>query len=354
MFEAQSDALEHQAQLSYEEAREGGPPEPIVARPSGRPGGARRRGSGGALAALDRGPLLAILAAVGLYIWLSFLEPDALSYNGFNLSLSSAIPLLFTTVAEMLVISLGDLDLGAGYALGLTNSLSAYVLSGHELLGLGALALLVVAYALMGALVQWRYLPAIIVTLGASFIWLGIGLIVAPTPGGASPSWLTTVSNWSPPWVPFPILVAVVVAAIGTVVVVRLRSGVALRAVGSNSSAARFFGVSVMRVRVTAYTLAGLSIVIGGLLLTGMTQSGDPTSSANYTLLAVAAVILGGGEFRGGKASVIGAVCGAFALSLVTSVLSVLNVASSLQTGAEGVVLIVVIAGRRLLQRWIA
>lgn len=303
------------------------------------------------LGRVDRGPLLAVGAAIALYIWLSVLEPDALSYNGLSLTLSTTMPLIFVALSQMIFISLGDLDLGNGYSVGLANVVGALILPRHPWLGLGALALIVVAYAGMGALVQWRALPAIIVTLGASFVWLGLSLIVAPSPGGSSPGWLTSAANWNPPGLPLPLLVALVVAIAGTLVVVRTRPGVILRATGSNPAAARAYGISIGTVRVLAYTAAGLAVVIGGLLLTGLTQSGDANASGDFTLLSVAAVILGGGEFRGGRTPVIGAVFGALALSLVSPVLSALNVPSNYQTGAVGVVLVLVIAGRRLLQR---
>jgi ribose/xylose/arabinose/galactoside ABC-type transport system permease subunit len=304
-----------------------------------------------ALDRIDRGPMLAVAAAVGLYAWLSVLEPDALSYQGLTLTLSSTMPLLFVAISQMILISLGDLDLGNGYSVGLANVICALILPRHELLGIGALALIVLAYAGMGALVQWRSLPAIIVTLGASFVWLGLALLVAPSPGGSSPGWLTSITSWNPPLIPLPLLISLLVAVLGTLFVVRLRPGVMLRAAGSNPGAARAFGIPVGTVRVLAYAAAGLAIVIGGLLLTGITQSGDPNASGDFTLMSVAAVILGSGEFRGGRTPVVGVVFGALALTLVSPVLSVLHVPSNYQTGAVGVVLVLVIAGRRLLQR---
>lgn len=329
-------------------------------RPVGRTGWGRtalkvpsacRLGPLASAARIDRSPLLAVAAAVALYAWLSFLEPDALSYQGFTLSLSSTMPLVFISLSQMVIIALGDLDLGNGYAIGLANVVAALILPRHELLGFGALVLIVIAYAGMGALIQLRSLPAIIVTLGASFVWWGVALLIAPSPGGSAPGWLITAANWNSPGIPLPLLVCLVVAVAGSVIVVRLRAGVMLRAVGSNPNAARSFGVPVPMVRILAYTAAGLLVVIGGLMLTGITQSGDPNASADFTLLSVAAVILAGSEFRGGRASVVGVVFGALALSLVSPVLSALNVPSNYQTGAVGVVLVLVIAGRRLLQR---
>jgi ribose transport system permease protein len=70
-----------------------------------------------------------------------------------------------------------------------------------------------------------------------------------------------------------------------------------------------------------------------------------------YTLLSIAAVILGGGEFMGGRVSVIGAVLGAITLTLAASFLAFLNISSDWQVGMQGAILIVVLSLRVLLQR---
>jgi ribose transport system permease protein len=70
-----------------------------------------------------------------------------------------------------------------------------------------------------------------------------------------------------------------------------------------------------------------------------------------YTLLSIAAVILGGGEFIGGRVSVIGAVLGAMTLTLAASFLAFLNVSQDWQVGMQGAILIVVLSLRVLLQR---
>ena len=296
---------------------------------------------------LDPAPFVAVGAAVGLYAWLTALEPGALSYSGVALVLTGAIPLIFAAVGQMVVISLGDIDLGTGYGIGLVNSIAAITMLHNALLGWSLLLTVILGYGVIGLLVAWRGLPAIIVTLGGSFIWLGIGLIIAPTPAGSSPAWLTHLMALSPPGVPFPIVVSVIVMVLGGGIVTMTRAGVLLRAAGSNRGAVRVYGGNLVRVKIAAYLVAGVCVVLGGLSLTGITGTGSVTGSSDYTLLAIAGVILGGGEFRGGKAPVVGVVCGAIALSLVTSVMGVLNVSSSLQTGIEGLVLVAAILARR-------
>ena len=83
-------------------------------------------------------------------------------------------------------------------------------------LGAAAIVAALVGYALLGGLIQGAQIPAIVVTLGASFIWAGIGYSLQPTPGGTSPDWLTALTGWSiSPYVPTSILLIATVALIG-------------------------------------------------------------------------------------------------------------------------------------------
>jgi ribose transport system permease protein len=99
------------------------------------------------------------------------------------------------------------------------------------------------------------------------------------------------------------------------------------------------------------YAMAGVFGVLAGLALVGMTTSGDANLAKNYTLLSIASVILGGGEFVGGRVSPIGAVIGAMVLALAASLLSFLKVPPDWQIGAQGAILIIVLALRSLLNR---
>jgi ribose transport system permease protein len=279
------------------------------------------------------------------------LEPNSLSYYGISLLLSPAVPLIFAAMSVSFVILVGDIDLGLGYAVGLSNVMIASWLASTPWLAVVACLGLVVAYGLIGALVHVRRVPAIVVTLGASFVWLGLGLTILPSPGGSAPAWLEQFFSWQPPLIPLPILLAAVVALIGYWLCYRWPYGSVLRGAGGNADAARLAGWSMLRIRVVAYLLAGVFGVLAGLALTGVTASGDVTASANFTLLAIASVILGGAEFAGGVAAPIGTVLGALTISLTATVLGFLNVSSDFDTGAQGLILIIVLGGRAFMRR---
>jgi ribose transport system permease protein len=204
----------------------------------------------------------------------------------------------------------------------------------------------------MGALIHWRNLPSIVVTLGMSFVWQGLAILVLPDPGGMAPEWLMTIMGFQPPYVPFPIIAALVIAAVTHFLLMRTSYGAVLRASGGNATAVARAGWSLLRIKMALYALAGLFGVLSGLALIGITTSGDANIGSGYTLLAIAGVILGGGEFVGGRVSPIGAVMGALTLSLAaSSLLTFMQVPPDWQIAANGAILIIVLAARVLISR---
>jgi ribose transport system permease protein len=307
------------------------------------------------LADLDPGQLIADVlpgaALVAMLIVTFVLVPGSLSAQGLNLLLSPAIPLVGAALSQMFIIAVGDIDLAVGFAVGFANVVSARYLTSSPLLAAGLLAALIAGYMVTGVIVELRQIPSIIVTLGGSFVWLGWALIILPIPGGTSPAWLTNLFAWQPPLIPAAVIMAAILAVAGYLLTNRLSYGSVIRAAGSNRSAVERAGWSMLRVRVTCYGLAAVFAVISGVSLTGITSSGDPNASANYTLLAIASVILGGAEFSGGRAVPVGAVIGALAISLVGSLLVFFNISSAYQAGAQGLILLAVLAGRALARR---
>ena len=90
-----------------------------------------------------------------------------------------------------------------------------FIAVGLALALIGALTLIgaVGVYAALGALIHLRSLPSIVVTLGMSFVWQGLAILLLPKPGGSAPDWLLQLMGLKPPWIPFPILAAVLIAA---------------------------------------------------------------------------------------------------------------------------------------------
>lgn len=293
-------------------------------------------------------PVLSLVVLIAAVFWL---QPRAMSYVGINLLFNLAVPIALATVAQMIVIMVGDIDLSMGAFVSLVACITAAILPENPALGLAMLAGCVLAYAALGALIEARQLPAIVVTLGMSFVWGGAAVLILPSPGGTSPAWLTAIMKSKPPLVPMAIIASVVIATVAHLVIMRSAFGVRLRALGGNPRAVSRAGRSTVLLKAMAYALAGVFAVLAGMALVGLTTSGDANIATRYTLLSIAGVILGGGEFTGGRVSPIGAVIGALTLTLAGSFLSFLRLSPDWQIGAQGAILILVLAARLLVRQ---
>ena len=97
----------------------------------------------------------------------------------------------------------------------------------------------------------------------------------------------------------------------------------------------------------TLFALAGVFGVLSGMALVGITTSADANIGNGYTLLSIAGVILGGGEFVGGSVSPIGAVLGALTMAMAASpLLTFMHIPPDWQVAANGAILIIVLAAR--------
>jgi len=294
--------------------------------------------------------LLPALSLTLVLLAIAWLNPRAISYFGFSLMLNLAVPIALATIAQMFVIAGNDLDLSIGTFVGFVGCVTATWLRDDPWLGAAALAGCVAVYAMLGALIYWRNLPSIVVTLGMSFVWQGLAILLLPKPGGKAPGWLLAFMGLKPPFVPFPILAAVAIALVAWFGLMRTSYGAILRGSGGNAVAVGRAGWSLMKAKAALFALAGLFGVLSGLALIGITTSADANIGNGYTLLSIAGVILGGGEFVGGRVSPIGAVIGALTLALAASpLLTFMRIPPDWQVAANGAILIIVLAARVLI-----
>ncbi len=257
---------------------------------------------------------------------------------------NDALPLALAAVGETFVILTNGIDLSIGSMITISNVTLA-VLDSH---GFGAFGLVIVlaigaaAGLINGLIVCFMRIPPLIATLATSSIYLGFSLMILPSPGGTVPQWL---SNWTTgdisssnfpiagPWL-------VVTMVVGWVVLRRTNFGIRLQALGGSESSSWSAGISVVRVRILAYVAAGLCSALAGVVLGGLTQSGDPTIGAVYLLGEVAAVVVGGTSLAGGVGTIAGSVLGAVVLSLVSAVLLVSGLSANYQYIVTGVIVI--------------
>ena len=295
--------------------------------------------------------LLPVLSLTVLLAAVFYLQPRAMSYFGLNLLFNLAVPIALTTIAQMMIIMVNDIDLSVGTFVSFVACVTATFLNDAPLVGAAILLASILAYAAIGALIHIRQLPAIVVTLGMSFVWGGLAVLLLPSPGGAAPTWIRTMMTVKPPLVPMAVVACILIAGLTHLLIMRSSTGTLLRAVGGNAQAVARSGWSVTKLKAGAYALAGFFGVLAGICLVGLTTSADANIALRYTLLSIAGVILGGGEFTGGRVSPVGAVLGALTLALAGSFLSFMRLSPDWQIGAQGAILILVLAVRLIFSR---
>jgi ribose transport system permease protein len=269
-----------------------------------------------------------------------WLNPARFAPASLGATFGLAAPLILAAVASMppILSGRGGIDLSVGPLMGLVNVVVVRWLvedlgwSSPFLIVPAALLLGLASGALNGWIAAYVRIQPIIATLGTSLLYAGLALTISPSPTGTAPAWLKSLAgSWS--WLP---LAAVAVAWL---LVKRLPYYEHLMAVGSDDRASYTAGVPVAVVRFLAYVLAGLFAAVGGLSLTGLIGSADPNVAANYTLLAISAVALGGVSLAGGSGGLAAAVLGATAIFLLQAALTFFNVSTFLLQIAYGLVL---------------
>ncbi|WHO83507.1 ABC transporter permease [Rhizobium leguminosarum] len=293
-------------------------------------------------------PALSLTLLLAAVFWL---QPRAMSYVGLNLLFNLAVPIALATIAQMIVMAVNDLDLSMGAFVSFVACVTATFLRDAPVTGVLILAGAIATYAVLGVVIYLRNLPSIVVTLGMSFVWGGLAVLLLPAPGGQAPDWVRWLMTVKPPLAPMAIVASIVIALVAHLLVMRSSLGVLIRGIGGNQRSVERAGWSIVGARAAAYGLAGLFAVLAGIALVGLTTSADANIALRYTLLSIAGVILGGGEFIGGRVSPIGAVIGALTLTLAGSFLSFLRISPDWQIGAQGAILIIVLALRLMLNR---
>lgn len=289
------------------------------------------------------------LTAVALLAVNTALQPNFIQASNLLYVLGTALPLVFAAAAQGLVMLTSSIDLAAGSVISVTNVL-VVVLIGHG----SALAVMIAIVAgvvlgtIAGLLTTLLRLPSIIVTLALSSIWGGLALYILPTPRGGLPDALGKLTvGANPLWLTLALLAAWLWLA-------RTPLGKRIYALGSSESAAYMAGVSVLRTKLIAFSISGGLLAVGAIMLSATTGGGDPLSGAAITLQTIAAAVLGGISFRGGKGSLVGAIAGAIVLALITNVVFYTGVSAFYQGVVYGALLVLALALSRFTShRWV-
>ncbi len=246
-----------------------------------------------------------------------------------------ALPLVMVAVAEFCVLLVGGIDVSIGSVMSLTVVTISFLAKNSGVgnaTGGAILSALVcgLAVGLVNAwLIERRGLSPVIATIATLSLAGGVALVLRPTAAGSVSMTLSDGLTKRIGVFPAPLLVIVVIIIAGDVALRRSGLGLRIRAVGLNGTFAHRLGTNTVAVRSAAYLLCGLLAAVAGVLLAAQVGVGDASTGSGYTLLAIAAPVLGGASLLGGRGMVIGAGLGALLLALAESLVPALGVSDA-------------------------
>ncbi|HEX7975595.1 MAG TPA: ABC transporter permease [Anaerolineales bacterium] len=302
-------------------------------------------------------PVAALLLAVVLFL-LSGLLP-----NGFGSNTSVAIAQASNIVrlavflgviaaGQTLVIISGKegIDLSAGAIVTMTAILTYVIVKGDNNLVLPALALALLVGALIGLLngigVTFLKISPFVMTLGMSGVITGLIIIVqhGNVSGKVAPIMTRLIARPLFLGIPGAIVIWVIFGVLMWLLLERTQFGKNLFAIGVNRTTAKLSGVNVTGMVLATYALAGLLAGFGGFLVVGNTGVVFIAIGNPFLFPSIAAVAVGGTLLSGGKGSYFGTMAGAIVLTLLTSLLTTMQMPDSIRQMVLGATLLLLIS----------
>lgn len=288
--------------------------------------------------------LLLVLMAV-----FSLLSPYFLTLGNLTDILQSVSIMLIVATGMTIVLVSGGIDLSVGSTAVLASTVLAVTLRDYGLaglpLGIGLALLSGLAVGLInGLVVGFLGVNPLIMTLGmmmavrsaAELVSFGI---VSGLPPEFGRFFNTDILGIAPPYV----FLALVVAAIGSVLLQQTVFGANLRGVGTDPAAAAYIGIKVRFYRVAVYVISGLAAAIAGIVLVGRTNAATTGALVGFELYVIAGIIIGGTSFLGGRGTVVGTVVGVLMLGVINNGMNLARIDPFWQQVAQGAIILVAV-----------
>lgn len=284
-----------------------------------------------------------ISALILTFVIFTILEPSFISIDVLlEIGVQSTI-IAFVALGLTFVIVTGGIDISVGSMVGLTSVICATNLDkwGTVLTIIAAIVIGSLLGAFNGAISAIFNVQSFVVTLATLNLFRGLAFLY--TQGrplyNLNPKFRDFFSaDWGP--IPKPIIFLFGVTVICYVVLNRTRLGLHLKALGTNSDAARRSGVNVRRSQIIAFALGGALCGVASLMLMSRIGAAEPISGTGFELQAIAAVVVGGTSLMGGRGSIVGTVLGAILLGSIAVGLTLHNVNAFVQLVVTGVIVL--------------
>ena len=296
--------------------------------------------------------LPAIIGIIALLILGQTVTSGFLSINNISSILMTTAILTMASIGQAAVVIAGDsgLDMSVGAVMSMTALFGPMILVGS---GSVSVLIMIPAVLFMGGCVgllngigvQVIKIVPLVMTLIMSNVVNGFSIMI--TNGQPSVSVSKELQAISNVFVgPIRYLTAIVIVLLFILEIGFLRKsryGRSLFLVGDNYNAAKLCGINSQKIVIGAYVFSGAMAGLAGLMLVGYAGTAQMNMASSYTMLSVAAVVIGGTKLTGGKGTFVGGALGALVLILITNILQALNMAAGLRSLIQGIILIAIL-----------
>lgn len=262
---------------------------------------------------------------------------------------------ILIALGEFFAILIAGIDLSVGSVVALTGMVTAQLMVAgvNPLLSLVLGVLLGGVLGLInGVLVNRTGLHPFIITLGTQAILRGVTLIISNSSAvfGFPASFTRTISINVFGLVPLVAIIALLTAAVLSFLTRQTKLGRNIYALGGNREAAWYAGINVKLHTLIVFMISGLCAGLAGVVLLGRVGSAEPAAATGFETYAIAAAIIGGTSFFGGKGKIFGVVIGGFIIGVINFGMNLLSLPSTLQQVVMGALII----GSVALDRFVA
>ncbi|MCD4850627.1 ATP-binding cassette domain-containing protein [Arthrobacter sp. AK01] len=281
-------------------------------------------------------PLVSVsIAILVLAVVAASVNGAFLSSVGVGSMLALATTLSLVAFGQLLVMSIGGIDLSVGPLMGTLVVIGSFFFtngSSPPNQALGWVAFFATALAV--GFVNWVLsdlvkMGAVIATLATFTALQGLSLTLRPVPGGLISANLiaTITTRWGP--IPVLFVIAVLIALIAEYALRRTLFGMSLRGIGSKRESARIVGVKPLKTHLIAHLGCSFFAALAAIPLMARVGVGDASAGSTYTLISIAAIVIGGASIFGGRGSFIGALLGALLIVQLNAVTTYLHLDQS-------------------------
>lgn len=289
-----------------------------------------------------------ILGFMALVVILTITSPYFLTVGNFTMVLRQVTSNALLAFSITFCLIIGCIDLTIGSQVGLGGVLIAFFLTNFNLGFIPALALTVLVGALCGCvngiIVSRTNIPPYIVTLAMQYILRGAAYLVA---GGvaikvANDSFYS-FGNGFVLGIPIPVIIFAVIGILLTLLLTKTVFGRHMFAIGGNKEAATYTGINIKKVQVITYIISGSLAALAGIIVASRVYSGQPTAGVGFEADAIAAAVLGGTSFNGGRGSIGGTVIGILIIGVVANGLNLLEIPYYWQMVIKGAIIMLAV-----------